>query len=154
VTSAKFGVMLFLFGYGSSVSRKTPRRRTLRNEPAQAAATQSHDLVDHIDERRQPQRAKKTAERSSEPKLGKEHDASAAVARHRRAIAEDEPPTVAAFFLGHRSEQASSMLIREWNQRQLSCPVNFGDDPRRPTAKSSAAGIEQNRSAEVLDSCL
>ena len=41
------------------------------------------------------------------------------------------------------------LLISERKQCQFFASVKRGDDPRRPTAKPSAAGIEQNRSPEV-----
>ncbi len=39
--------------------------------------------------------------------------------------------------------------IGQRKQCQFFASVKRGDDPRRPTAKPSAAGIEQNRSPEV-----
>ncbi len=89
------------------------------------------------------------AERSSELDSGKEHYACAPVSRHRCAIAENEPPTFATSFLGDRCEQEAGLLIRERKQRQFLTSVKRGDDPRRPTAESSAAGVEQNRTREL-----
>ncbi len=80
---------------------------------------------------------------------GKEHDACAPVSRDRCAIAENEPPTFAAFFLGDRREQEAGLLIRERKQRQFLTSVKRDDDPRRTTAESSAAGVEQNRTREL-----
>jgi hypothetical protein len=89
------------------------------------------------------------AERSGELDLSKEQDAPTPVARDWRAIAEYEPPTFAAPFLRHRGKQAAGLLIRERKQCQFCASVELGDDPRRPTAKPSAAGIEQNRAREL-----
>ena len=102
----------------------------------------SHEPVKHVDERRQSERVKNAAERSGELDLGKEHDAATPVARDWRAIAEYEPPTFAAPFLGHGGEQAPGFLIGERKQCQFFASVERGDDPRRPTAEPSAAGIE------------
>ncbi len=63
--------------------------------------------------------------------------------------ASDEPPTFATSFLGDQREQAAGLLIRERKQREVLAPVKRGDDPRRPTAESSAAGVEQNRTREL-----
>jgi hypothetical protein len=90
------------------------------------------------------------AERSGELDLSKEQDAPTPVARDWCAIAEDEPPTFTAPFHWHRGEQAARLLIRKRKQCQFCASVELGDDPRRPTAKPSAAGIEQNRAGEVM----
>lgn len=126
-----------------------PWRKTLGHEPAKALAILSHQPVKQVDERRQSERAKGAAERSGELDLGKEHDAPTPVARDWRAIAEYEPPTFAAPILRHRGEQAPGLLIGERKQCQFLASVERGDDPRRPTAEPSAAGIEQNRAWQV-----
>jgi len=113
----------------------------------------SHEPVKHVDERRQSERVKNAAERSGELDLGKEHDAATPVARDWRAIAEYEPPTFAAPFLGHGGEQAPGFLIGERKQCQFFTSVERGDDPRRPTAEPSAAGIEQYRARQVKGGC-
>lgn len=71
----------------------------------------SHEPVKQLHERRQSERAKNKAEQSGELDLGKEHDATTHVARDWRAIAEYEPPTFAAPFLGHGGEQPAGFLI-------------------------------------------
>lgn len=43
--------------------------------------------------------------------LGKDGNAPATVARHRRAIADHKPPTFAPRFLGHGCEQVIGLLI-------------------------------------------
>jgi hypothetical protein len=52
--------------------------------------------------------------------------------------------------LRHRSEQAPRFLIGERKQCKLLASVQRGDDPRRPTAEPSAAGIEQHRAREGI----
>ena len=99
---------------------------------------------------RQSKHPQDAAERSGELDLSKEHDASARVARDWRAIAEYEPPTFAAPFLWHRGEQAPRLLIREPKQCEFLALVERGDDPRRPAAEPSAAGIEQNWARRVM----
>jgi hypothetical protein len=126
-----------------------PWRRTLGDEPAKTLAILSHEPVKHVDERRQSERAKDASERSGELDLGKEHEAPTSVARDWGTIAEYEPPAFAAPFLRHRSEQAPGLLIGERKQCQFFASVERGDDPRRPTAEPSAAGIEQDRARQV-----
>lgn len=65
-----------------------PWRRTIGNEPAKALAIPSEQLVKCVDERRQSERAKDASERSGELDLGKEQEASTAVARDWRTIGE------------------------------------------------------------------
>jgi hypothetical protein len=126
-----------------------PWRRTLGDEPAKTLAILSHEPVKHVDERRQSERAKDASEGSGELDLGKEHEAPTSVARDWGTIAEYEPPAFAAPFLRHRSEQAPGLLIGERKQCQFFASVERGDDPRRPTAEPSAAGIEQDRARQV-----
>jgi hypothetical protein len=55
--------------------RIPPWCRTVWDEPAKALPIPSHDLVKHVDEPRESERAKSAAERSGELDLGKHHDA-------------------------------------------------------------------------------
>lgn len=112
-------------------------------------AIPGHHLVEHVDGRRQMKPPQPAAEPSGELDLGQEHDAPALVAGDECAIAEHDPPAFAALFLGHRGEQASRLLGCEREQGQLLATVERGDDPRRPAAKSSAAGIEQHRAPKL-----
>jgi hypothetical protein len=43
----------------------------------------------------------------------------------------------------------NGLIIGERKQGQLVMSVELGDDPRRPTAKLSAAGIEENGTREM-----
>lgn len=65
-------------------------------------------------------------------------------------IAEYKPPTFAAPLLGHRCEQAPRLRIGKRKQCEFLASVKRGDDPRRPTAKPSAARIEQNWARDVI----
>ncbi len=65
-----------------------PWRRTVGDEPAKALAIPSQDLVKRVDERRQSERAKDASERSGELDLGKEQEASTAVARDWSTVGE------------------------------------------------------------------
>jgi hypothetical protein len=67
------------------------------------------------------------------------------VSRDCRPIAEHEPPTFPACLLRDGCQQATGLLIREWKQGQFFASINPGDDPRRPAAEPSAAGIEKDR---------
>ena len=119
-----------------------PWCRTVGDEPAKALAILSQEPVKHVDERGQSERPKGTAEWPGQLDLDEEHDAPALIAGDWRPIAEYEPPTFAAPFLRHRGEQVPGLLIGQRKQCQPFAPVKRGDDPRRPTAKPSAAGIE------------
>jgi hypothetical protein len=128
----------------------TPRRRALRDQPAKALAILGHQFVECVDDWRQSKRRQDTAERSGELDLSKEQHAPTPIARDRRAITEYKPPAFTAPFLWHRGEQAARLVIRERKQCEFLAPVKRGDDPRRPTAEPSAAGIEQNRAREEM----
>ena len=106
-------------------------------------------FVEQVDERGQSARAKDAAERSGETELGEEHDAATAVAGNRRAVAEYQPPTFGALFLGHPGEQARGLLIGKRKECQLPTAVERGDEPRRAAAEPSAAGVKQYRSRKA-----
>lgn len=108
-----------------------------------------HEPVEPVEEPRQPERAEDTPERSGKPDLGQEHQAPAVIARDRGTIAEHEPPALAALVLGYPSEQSGGFLVGERQQRQLVPSVERGDDPRRPSAELSAAGIKEDRARQV-----
>ncbi|MGH9461031.1 MAG: hypothetical protein ACRD1X_07420, partial [Vicinamibacteria bacterium] len=129
-----------------------PWRRTFGDESAKALATPSKEFVPHVDERRQSQRAKDAAERSSKPNLSKQQDAPAPVPSDRRPIAEYEPPTFAALFVRHRGEEAFRLFIVKRKQGQFFAAVERGDDPRRPATEPSTSGIKQDRARQVRGS--
>jgi hypothetical protein len=110
-----------------------------------------YELVQRVHERRRSDGFQYQAERPGQPDLGEERHAPSAVAGNRCAVAEDEPPTLAALFLGHGREETTGLLIGEREQSQLFASVEPGDDPRRPAAKPSATGIEQNRTRKAGD---
>jgi hypothetical protein len=99
--------------------------------------------VQGVDEHRCVKRSQHASERTRKPDLGEERHTSSGVAGHQRAVAENEPPTLAAGFLGYRSEEAVGLRIAEWKESHLPVSVERGDDPRRPATEPSAAGIEQ-----------
>lgn len=124
-------------------------RGTVRNEPTEAIAISGRERVECVEERREPERAQEEAERSGEPDPGNERDASAPVARHRPAVPKHEPPAFAAPLPGDRGEQLPRFLVREREKGQFLASIERGDDPRRPTAEPSAAGIEEHRPREA-----
>ncbi len=127
---------------GPSALGIPPWCRTLGDEPANVLARLSQDPVKHVYDRGQSERAKDAAEWSGELDLGEEHDAPTLVARNWRPVAEYEPPTFVALFLRHRGEQVLGLLIGQRKQCQFFASVKRSDDPRRPTAKPSTAGVE------------
>jgi hypothetical protein len=94
------------------------------------------ECVNHLG---RAERSKQAAQRAGQSDLGQERDAPSVIARHGRAIAEDEPPALATCFLRHRCEKTVCLLIGEREQSQLFATVESGDDTRRPAAKPSAA---------------
>ena len=106
------------------------------------------ELVTRVDQRRQSEGVQGPAERVGDWEFAKEHDAATAVAGDWGAVPEDEPPAFAVLLLRHRGEQLLGVRVGEPNQCQRLAPVERGDDPRRPTAESSAARVQQYRALE------
>jgi hypothetical protein len=103
-----------------------------------------HEPVQLVDDPRCACRSQQGGQRAGEAELGEKRDAPSAVARDGRAIAKDEPPAFGPFRLGHGGEQRVGLLICEREQGHLPLPVELGDDPRRPAAEPSAAGVEKD----------
>jgi hypothetical protein len=97
------------------------------------------------------QRSDYASQRPGQPHLGEQRYAAASVAGDWRPVAQNEPPALVPRLLGYAREQATGLSIGERKQRQLLAPVEPGDDPRRPPAELSGAGIEENRSREARD---
>lgn len=55
-----------------------------------------------------------------------------------------QPPAFAPPVRRHQGEQVPGLLISQPEQCQFFLTVELRDDPRRPTAKPSPAGIEEN----------
>jgi hypothetical protein len=123
--------------------------RTLRDEPAKALPVPSHDLVYSVDEPIESEPTKSAPDRSSERDLDKQRNGATPITSDWCAIPADEPPTLLPSFFWHRGEQAPRLLIGERKKCERLPAVERGDDPRRPTAEPSAAGIEQNRAREI-----
>jgi hypothetical protein len=79
----------------------TPGRRPVGNEPTEAYAMAGYELVEGVHERRRSNGEQHAAQRTGQPDLGEERHAPSAVAWKQCAVAEDEPPTLAALVLGH-----------------------------------------------------
>jgi hypothetical protein len=111
----------------------------------------SQELVERVKQCGCAERSQHAAQQPCQAEFGEERDAPSAVAGNRRAVAEDEPPTLSACLVGHRSEQPVGLLIREREQGQLLVAVEFDDDPRRPAAEPSATGVQKDRSRKAGD---
>ncbi len=85
-------------------SRVAPWGSTFWDQPTEQPAMTSCELVQSIDERRQPERLEGKANPPRQPELGQERYAPTIIACDRCAIVEDDPPTLAPSFLGHRRE--------------------------------------------------
>jgi hypothetical protein len=107
-----------------------------------------HESVDRVDGGTQAEDAERDADPTRRPQLCEERDASAVVARDRRAVGQDEPPAVAAAVRRDRSEQALGLGVLERQEGERSMPVDAGDEPRRPAAEPSAARVQQHRARE------
>jgi hypothetical protein len=107
------------------------------------------DLVDRIDERRRVERPERSSKRPGQADLREERHASSGVAGDEGAVAGDEPPALVLRRLGYVCEQAPSLFIGQWKQRECFVPVEPGDDTRRPPAELSRPGIEQGRARQV-----
>jgi hypothetical protein len=113
----------------------------------------SPQLVQHaigkVDGRGQSQPVQQTTHGPGEAKLGQQQNPAALIATNQRPVRKDEPPTLGALLLGHRSEQRLGLFIGEGQQPQLATPIDDGDDTRRPTTEFSSAGKEQHRSLDL-----
>jgi hypothetical protein len=105
----------------------------------------SYEPVQRVREWRRSDGSQHPAERAGQPDLDEERHAPSAVAGNQCAVTEDEPPALAALVFGHGRKQKARVVIGEREQGQLIASVEPGDEPRRPAAKPSATGIEQNR---------
>lgn len=125
-------------------------RRTLGHERTQTLAGPGQHTIERVNDWRQPKQTEDQPKRAGKLNLGKEYNARSLVPRHWRPIAEYEPPTFAASLLGHRAKQAPRFLVREREQCEFLASIERGDDPRRPAAEPSAAGVEQNRARKLM----
>jgi hypothetical protein len=130
-------------------SREALWRGAVGDEAAEASTMAGREPVQRVDEPGGAKGAQHASEGAGEPDLGEERNASARIAGDRRAVAKDKPPTFVACFLRDRCEQTGCLLIGEREQGQLFASIERGDDPRRPAAKPSGAGIEQNWTQEA-----
>jgi hypothetical protein len=103
-----------------------------------------HDLVQLVQQRRRSQSSQDSAERAGQPDRDEERLAPAVVSGKQAPVGKDEPPALATRLLGHGRKQMAGFLVGQREQRQLFVPVDRGDDPRRPPAELSGAGIEEN----------
>jgi len=74
--------------------------------------------------------------------LQQQLEATALVARERRAIRQNEPPTLAPAILWDSGEQAPGGLIGEGQERQPIPLVEAGDHPGRPATEASACSVQ------------
>jgi hypothetical protein len=52
--------------------------------------------------------------------------------------------------LWHRVEEAPRLLVGEREQCEFLASIERGDDPHRPAAELSTAGVEQNRARQLM----
>jgi hypothetical protein len=103
-----------------------------------------YQAVESVDEWRRAEGAEYASERTGDPDLLEERHAASRVTRYRRAVAADEPPAFFPRVFRHGGEKASGLVIGERKQSQLFASVEPGDDPRRPPAELSGAGVEKD----------
>jgi hypothetical protein len=90
--------------FGESGVRIAARRIALGHESSKGRAMAAQELVQRIDQARRTHRFDQMHEWTSHTCLDKKRYSSATIARNRCAVAEDEPPTLAAILLGDRRE--------------------------------------------------
>jgi hypothetical protein len=111
----------------------------------------SRELVERVKQLGRAERSQCAAQPPSQAEFGQECDATSSVACERRAVAEDEPPTLSARLLGHGSEEAAGVVVVEREQSQLLVAVKVDDEPRRPAAELSATGVQKDRAPKAGD---
>jgi hypothetical protein len=126
------------------------RRSPVGNHPPEPAAVAGDELVEPVHERGGVEHLERAAERPGHPELGEDRDASAGVARKRRAVAEHEPPALVPRLLRHCSQKAARLVVGERQERQLFASVDRGDDTRRPATELSSARVEEYGSRQLF----
>ena len=104
-----------------------------------------YELVQLVQDGRPAENPEGPAQRLGQPELAEKGDAAAGVALDRRAVTQDEPPTLVAGFLGDGHEQGRSFLISERQEGQLLAAVELDGEPRRPSTEPSGARVEMHR---------
>jgi hypothetical protein len=113
--------------------RGTDEAQAVGNEFAEPPSMAGHESIERVNEQGQSQRAKQTAERSDQRELTQEGDAPSVIAKHRRAIAQNQPPALVALALGDAREHALRLRVAEREESELLAAVDPGVGPRRPT---------------------
>jgi hypothetical protein len=93
-------------------SRIAARCRSVGNKPAECDTVVSKELVDHIEDPREPQNANEGSQRACEPKQFEDDHSSACIAGDRCAIAEYEPPAFPPSPFRHRPQQLLRLNVR------------------------------------------
>jgi len=107
--------------------------------------------IEGIDEPCRVEGLQQPAEPACQAELEEERHAATPIARQWRPVAKDEPPALPACVLGDGVEQASSLVVGERQQRNLSVSVELGNDPRCPAAEPSPARVQHHRARQAVD---
>ena len=106
--------------------------------------------VARINGRREAEHAADLSKKSGARQLEQQLEATALVARERRAIRHYQPPTLAPAVLWDSGEQANGLLISEGQERQPILLIEAGDHPGRPGTGASARSVQQHRADDAL----
>jgi hypothetical protein len=106
--------------------------------------------IEGVDQGREVKRSKHAAQRAQQAELGHERHATAVITADQRAVTPDQPPVLFPLLRRHGGQQARSFFVRRGKQRQFLPAIDGGDDPRRPTTKSSFAVVDKHRAPDLL----
>jgi hypothetical protein len=101
------------------------------------------ELVQRIEGRHQVEFSKGSCDGPRQPDLREECDAAPGIAGDQCSVAQDEPPTLVARFLGNIRKLAGGLWVCERKQGQFVVAVEFGDGTRRPATEFSGARVEE-----------
>jgi hypothetical protein len=105
------------------------------------------ELVQHLEHA-----ARKQGEGSREPTGAPhllEHGDAAATEADERSVPQDDAPAREPLVRPEHRQMLSRLGVVQRQERKLVVPVERGDDPRRPSAESSPAVVEQDRPLRV-----
>ena len=104
--------------------------------------------VERVDDPREAQPTEHLGERAGQPELGQEDDTTSAVARHRRPVAQHDPPAFSALLRRDGRENGCGLVVAEREERDPLTPVERRDDTRREATEPSPARVQQHGAPE------
>jgi hypothetical protein len=102
------------------------------------------ELVDCIDQAGKAEHAKESSKRARDANPLEDDDTATSVSGNESAIRKHQPPTLSSSLFRNRGEKALCLFVCQWKQCERGFAIEPGDDPRRPAAEPSRAGVEQD----------